>query len=53
MSRDYAAAATAASVVSDFVQPHGQQPTKIPCPQEPLGKNTGVGCHFFLHVMWL
>ena len=33
-------------VVSDSVQPHGQQPTKLLCPQDSLGKNTGVGCHF-------
>ena len=30
------------------VQPHGQQPTRLLCPQDSLGKNTGVGCHFLL-----
>ena len=35
-----------ASVVSDSVQPHRQQPTRLPHPWDSLGKNTGVGCHF-------
>ena len=34
--------------MSDSVQPHGQQPTRLLCPQNSLGKNTGVGCHFLL-----
>ena len=34
------------SVVSDSVQPHRQQPTRLPCPWDSPGKNTGVGCHF-------
>ena len=37
-----------ASVVSDSVRPHGWQPTRLPCPRDSPGKNTGVGCHFFL-----
>ena len=37
------------SVVSDSVQPHGQQPTRLLCPQDSPGKNTGVGCHCLLH----
>ena len=37
-----------ASVVSDSVRPYGQQPTRLLCPQEYLGKNTGMGCHFLL-----
>ena len=39
-----------ASVVSDSVQPHGQQPTRLLCAQDSLGKNTGVGCHFLLQL---
>ena len=35
-----------ASVVSDSVQPHRQQPTRLPHPWGSPGKNTGVGCHF-------
>ena len=33
-----------ASVVSDSVQPHRRQPTRLPHPSDSLGKNTGVGC---------
>ena len=25
------------------MQPYGQQPTRLLCPQDSLGKNTGVG----------
>ena len=39
----------AASVVSDSVRPHGLQPTRLLCPWDSPGKNTGVGCHFLLH----
>ena len=28
--------------------PHGRQPTRLPHPWDSPGKNTGVGCHFFL-----
>ena len=34
--------------MSNSVWPHGQQPTRLLCPQNSLGKNTGVGCHFLL-----
>ena len=30
------------------VQPHRRQPTRLLCPQDSPGKNTGVGCHFLL-----
>ena len=30
------------------VWPHRRQPTRLPCPWDPPGKNTGVGCHFLL-----
>jgi len=30
------------------VQPYGQQPTRLLCPWDSLGKNAGVGCHFLL-----
>ena len=36
------------SAVSDSVQRYGQQPTRLLCPQDSLGKNTGVGCHVLL-----
>ena len=28
----------------------GQLPTRLLCAQDSLGKNTGVGCHFLLHL---
>ena len=40
-----------ALVVSDSVQPHRRQPTRLPCPWDSPGKNTGVGCHFLLQCM--
>ena len=36
------------SVVSDSFQPHGQYPTRLLCPWDSPGKNTGVGCRFLL-----
>ena len=40
-----------ASVVSDSVQPHGLQPTRLLRPWDSPGKNTGVGCRFLLQCM--
>ena len=37
--------------MSDSVRPHRQQPTRLPCPWDSPGKNTGVGCHFPLQCM--
>ena len=37
--------------MSDSVQPHRQQPTRLPCPWDSPGKNNGVGCHFLLQCM--
>ena len=34
--------------MSDSVQPHRRQPTRLPRPWDSPGKNTGVGCHFLL-----
>ena len=39
------------SVVSDSMWPHRRQPTRLPCPWDSPGKNTGVGCHFLLQCM--
>ena len=36
------------SGVSNFLLPHGLQPTRFLCPWNIPGKNTGVGCHFLL-----
>ena len=38
-------------IASDSVRPHRRQPTRLPCPWDSPGKNTGVGCHFLLHCM--
>src|SRR5574342_3357 len=37
--------------MSDSVQPHRQQPTRLLCPWDSPGKNTGVGCHFLLQCI--
>ena len=39
------------SVVSDPVQPHRRQPTRLPRPWDSPGKNTVAGCHFLLQCM--
>ena len=36
------------SVISDFLRPHGLQPTSLLCPWDFPGKNTGMGCCFLL-----
>ena len=37
--------------MSDSVQPHRWQPTRLPHPWDSPGKNTGVGCHFLLQCV--
>ena len=37
--------------MSDSVRPQRRQPTRLPCPWDSQGKNTGVGCHFLLQCM--
>ena len=37
--------------MSDSVRPHRWQPTRLPCPWDSTGKNTGVGCHFLLQCV--
>ena len=39
--------------MSNSVQPHRRQPTRVPRPWDSPGKNTGVGCHFLLQCMKL
>ena len=41
------------SVMSDSLQPYGQQPARLLCPWDSLGKTTGVGCHFILQGTFL
>ena len=33
------------------MRPQRRQPTRLPCPWDSPGKNTGVGCHFRLQCM--
>ncbi|KAI4548431.1 hypothetical protein MG293_000761 [Ovis ammon polii] len=42
---------TVASAMSDSVRPHRRQPTRLRCPWDSPGKNTGVGCHFLLQCV--
>ena len=37
--------------MSDSVRPRGLQPTRLLCPWDFPGKDTGVGCHFLLQCM--
>ena len=37
--------------MSDSVRSHRQQPTRLLCPWDSPGKNTGVGFHFLLQCM--
>ena len=37
--------------MSYSVWPHRQQPTRLLCPWDSPGKNTGVGCHFLLQCI--
>ena len=37
------------SCVQFFLWPHRLQPIRLLCPWDSPGKNTGVGCHDFLH----
>ena len=38
------------SAVADSLRPHGLQPTGLHCPGDFPDKDTGVGCHFLLHL---
>ena len=46
-----AAAAAAAAAKSLQSCPTLCDPTRLPCPWDSPGKNTGVGCHFLLQCM--
>ena len=37
--------------MANSVRSHRQQPTRLHCPRDSPGKNTGVGCHFLLQCM--
>ena len=40
-------------VVPDSLWPHRLQPTRLLCPWDSPGKNTGVGCHALLQGIFL
>ena len=40
-------------LMSNSLQHHGLGPTKLLCPWNSPGKNTGVGCHFLLQGIFL
>ena len=40
-------------VVSNSLQPYGMWPTRLLCPRDSPGKNTGVGCHTLLQGIFL
>ena len=40
------------SVLSDSLRPHGLYPTRLLCPWDSPGKNTGVGCYFLLNGLF-
>ena len=39
--------------MSDSLQPYGLWPTRLFCPWDSPGKNTGVGCHVLLQGIFL
>ena len=38
------------SLCLTLLWPHGLQPTRLLCPWDFPGKNTGMSCHFLLHI---
>ena len=46
-----AAAAKSLQSCPTLVRLHRRPPTRLPCPWDSPGKNTGVGCHFLLQYM--
>ena len=45
-----AAAAKSLQSCPTLCDPRRRQPARLLCPQDSPGKNTGVGCHFLLHL---
>ena len=39
--------------MSDYVRPHGLEPSRLLCPWNSPGKDTGVGCHALLQGIFL
>ena len=42
-----------AKLCPTLLWPHGLYPTRLLCPWDSPGKNTGVGCHFLLQGIFL
>ena len=40
-------------LMSNSLRPYGLQPVRLLCPKDSPGKNTGVGCRFFLQGIFL
>ena len=51
MTKVTAAAAAQSLQSCPTLCPHRRQHTRLPCPWDSPGKNTGVGCHFLLQCM--
>ena len=51
--KNYASASSVHSVVSNSLRPHGLQPTRLLCPRNSPGKNTGVDSHSLLQRILL
>ena len=47
----YSAAAKPLQSCLTLCDPHRRQPTRLPCPWDSPGKNTGVCCYFLLQCM--
>ena len=52
-SRDLCACVVSHLVISDSLQPHGLQPTRLLCPWDFPCKNTGMGCYFLPQRIFL
>ena len=48
MGERYPTVCVSHSVMSDSLRPHELQSTRLLCPQDSPGKNTGVTCHSLL-----
>ena len=48
LTQDYGCVCISCSVMTDSLRPHGVHPSRLLCPWNSPGKNTGVGCHFLL-----
>ena len=52
-SYDKPSVSVSRTVLPSSLQPHGLQPTRLLCPWDFPGKDTGVGCHFIFQGIFL